>query len=588
MRWAKRVLPVLLVSAWFLYLIRGAFKEHFNVDDVTNLCVAFDRGYEFWIKGSVLFWTGAIRPVGELFYLIIYQFAGYNHVPFRVATFAVLVLNLALLYAFFRKLPGSLWFAVLALVIVCYSGDMVEMYTSTGTIYDTLCLTFMLLGLLCVMRERPRWILAALCCIAAVDSKEMGVALPAIILAYEVIIRRKPRLSAVVSTGIVSLVFLISRMAVHNMLSDLPAYQLTITWARYLETTRTYLNDLIFHGHLSDGLALMCLLAALAIAAVLRNRLMLFGWCYYTLALMPMSFATPRSGYAAYVPFAGAAIYVAALLFELLNRVPATPRAVGIAVAILLAMRNEQRQERFLTKNNLGHPGGEETVRAVADGIGGLHPTMPKGAHLLLINDPFENDEELPHSTLRLKYRDLELKTTRLNWKRGPGTIPYPPEPFDSVFLFTGLQVWELPRNPDEKNIQAEPRSYITMDSPYTMLSIVKDVGDGPGDRWVHQDPEFLFRVPDRPAHFEMNYNVPEILFKQIETVDIDAWIAGEPAAHVQITKPNRYTYSAPIPANAKAGEVVSVRFHIRRPFIASGDGAKLSFLLTSLGFVPD
>ena len=589
MKFLKSAAPVALVTGWFLFLIRSAFHERFNVDDITNLCIAWLHGYADLVKGSVLFWTGAIRPLGGLFYVVIYQFAGFYNVPFRIAAIALLVANLALLYLVLRRLTPSFWLAILALVLACYNGDMAEMYTSTGTVYDTLSLTFTLLALLCVMRERPRWILAALCTIAAVDSKEMGVSLPAIILAYELLIRPKPRFAAVISTGIVSLVFLLSRLAVKNSLSDMPAYQLTITGHRYLETTRIYLNNVLFHGKLTDAVAVTVLLVALGVALALRNRLMLFAWLYYVIAVAPMSFATPRSGYAIYVPYPGAALYVAALIFDLAYRLPQRARISVVALAIFVGAYYQNRQARFLARHDLGHPGGESTVQAVADGIGALAPTMPKGAHLLLINNPFEDDAELPHSTLRLRYRDPDLSVTRLTWTKGPGEIPYPTEDFDHVFLFTGENVWEMPRSKRDLSAALGPRSFVSMNLKSADLSIVKDIGaQGDPQRWANQDPELILRVPKLPAHFEMTYTVPADILAQTKTLDIDAWIAGQPAPPIHIAKPSDFTYKAPLPGKLKTGEVVAVRFHVQNCYVAKGDGAKLSFLLTTAGFLPD
>ncbi len=584
----KRYGPVAIVLAWFLFLIHRAFRETFNADDITNLVIPWLRGYGVMLKGAILFFTGAIRPLGGLFYLVVYQFAGFWSVPFRVAAIALLVLNLVLLYAVFRRLHPSRAFAFVALLFVCYNAAMSDMYMSTGTVYDTLGLTFTALALLCVMRDRPRWLLAALCTIAAVDSKEMGVAIPALILAYELLLRPKPRLTAVVSTGVVAAAFLFSRLFVHNELSDHPAYKLTITWQRYLETTTAYVNNIFTNGHLSAIFSIGLLLFALALALALRNRLMLFGWCYYAFAILPMSFATPRAGYAIYIPYAGVAIYLAAAIFD-----KRWHRAAPIltAVAVIAIAANQYAQARRLAKQNSDHPGGQSTVILIADGISKLAPAMPKGAHLLLINDPFTDDEELPHSTLRLRYRDPALSTTKLAWNKS-GRIVYPPETFDHVFLFSPDSVVELPNHQQEADASplGKPLSYITMRSPSADLSIVKDIGgnDGSSHRWVNQDPELTFRVPNGPAHFEMTYNVPPVILAQTKTLDIDAWIADKPAPPIHIAESKDYTYTAPLPPSAKPGDLVNVRFHVRNPYIAAGDGAKLAFLLASAGFVQE
>ncbi|MDQ6678934.1 MAG: hypothetical protein M3Z09_16750, partial [Acidobacteriota bacterium] len=66
----------------------------------------------------------------------------------------------------------------------------------------------------------------------------------------------------------------------------------------------------------------------------------------------------------------------------------------------------------------------------------------------------------------------------------------------------------------------------------------------------------------------------------------IEAWIAGHPAPPIHIEAPHDYTYSAPLPPHLKEGDVVTVRFHVKNPYISKGDGVKLAFLLTSAGFV--
>ena len=580
-RFVRQAVPVVAVIAWFLYLVHRAFYEYFNVDDMTNLLVPYIRGYGYLIKGIVFFWTGAIRPLGGLFYMLVYQFAGFHPRPFRYAAIALLVVNLVLLYTVLRRLHKGLGFVLLALLIASYNSALSDMYMSTGTVYDTLGLTFTLLALRCVMRDRPRWLLAALCTIAAVDAKEMGAAIPAILLAYEYTMRRKPYYSAVVSTGLVALAFTVSRVVVTNELSSMPAYQLTVTWQRFLETTRVYLNDLLGSAQMSDVVAITVLLLALVCAAVLRNRLMLFGWLYYVLALLPMSFATPRAGYALYIPCVGAAIYVAGLVFD--KRWERASNYIALAAGCVV-MAGQYTQARHLAMTNSDHPGGQPAVRLVGYGIGKLVPVMPKGARLLLINDPFENDEELPHSTLRLRYHDRDLRTTKLAWKVGPGKIPYPPGPFDHVFLFRDNSVTELPK--EEGYVPAI--EFAEMGSAESENSISKDVNgrDGSAYRWVHQDPELFFRVPQNPAHFEMAYSVPEVILQQTKTLDLDAWIANQPAPPIHLSEAKDFIYKAAIPANVKPGETVVVRFHVRNPYVSPGDGVKLAFLVKSAGFV--
>lgn len=219
-----------------------------------------------------------------------------------------------------------------------------------------------------------------------------------------------------------------------------------------------------------------------------------------------------------------------------------------------------------------------------------MTPALPKNANLLLVNDPFEEDAELPHSVLRLRYNDPGIRISRLNWKPQSGKIYYPPGIFDRVFLFTGENVWRLPADEASAATSAagQPLPFVQMSSKLADLSIVKDVGgrDNSPHRWVNQDPELAFSVPKLPARFEMTYTVPNVITDQTGPLDIEAWIANRPAPAIHIAVPRDYTYTAPLPPNLKTGEVVTVRFHVRNPYVSKGDGAKLAFLLTGAGFV--
>ncbi len=189
-------LPVLLVAYFLCFTSRGVLT-YFNSDDVMNLYVAWIDPVSTILKGAVFFWSGYIRPLGALFYRLLYAVAGFHPLAFHIAAFAILILNLGLLYRAIRLLTGSRQITFFTVLISCFHGRMWEIFSSTGTIYDILCQTFILLALGFWIQARrlppsPLWkqiLLFGSVGVAAVDSKEMGVALPMILLMCELCYR---------------------------------------------------------------------------------------------------------------------------------------------------------------------------------------------------------------------------------------------------------------------------------------------------------------------------------------------------------------------------------------------------------------
>jgi hypothetical protein len=77
-----------------------------------------------------------------MFYLIIYKIFGFNPFPFRFVCFALLLINLYLAYRFIESLSNSRATGFLAALLLCYHAWFVDLYYSTGTVYDLLCFLF--------------------------------------------------------------------------------------------------------------------------------------------------------------------------------------------------------------------------------------------------------------------------------------------------------------------------------------------------------------------------------------------------------------------------------------------------------------
>ncbi|MEI9976044.1 MAG: hypothetical protein WDO73_30690 [Ignavibacteriota bacterium] len=82
--------------------------------------------------------------MGGLVYVAVYRLAGFHSMPFRVVCFAILLLNLWLIYRVALRLTERRAVAVLATMLVTYHAWMVNLYYSTGTVYELLCVAFYL------------------------------------------------------------------------------------------------------------------------------------------------------------------------------------------------------------------------------------------------------------------------------------------------------------------------------------------------------------------------------------------------------------------------------------------------------------
>ena len=105
-------------------------------------------------KANLLFFSPSYRPLGGLFYRFTFSIFGFNPLPFRMLCFAILIANLYLLYLFLRRLTDSYEIAALAALIACYQARFVDLYYSTGTIYDLLCFFFLFLAFYYYSRVR--------------------------------------------------------------------------------------------------------------------------------------------------------------------------------------------------------------------------------------------------------------------------------------------------------------------------------------------------------------------------------------------------------------------------------------------------
>ena len=438
-------LAALFILAYFLYFAYWGLFADFTHDDLMNMFRSMARPYPALVADNLLFWrfSPTYRPFGALVYKASLDLFGLNLFPLRVFCYLALGLNIFLVYALARRLTGSREVGALAALLHSFHTNFSHLYLNSGTLYDIFCFTFTFLGLLLYVRVRQegKWLtpaqiaLFSLLLILALDSKEMALAIPLLLGAYELICRR-PRATAstiatlLLSAGIAA-VYYFGRVTGPEGISQSGAYKTSISPGEYLQQTGHYLDELFYRTDwFTAGRTAAFLFVLLAVAGLLRSRALAFSVCVFALGILPMAFIGPRSLSAVYIPLAGLAIYLAILLvwcrdlfLNFLKRWvshkpggaqawhAATPGAVLLFALTAYGLVHVHLRLGYFYQAWQKEYG---QIRSVMDQLPRLHPTLPKGARILVVQDPFGEFNWASRFIAGLVYRDPYLPVDRL------------------------------------------------------------------------------------------------------------------------------------------------------------------------------
>ncbi len=444
---ARNLILGILVLAWFSsFTFRGIFAD-FSNDDVMNLDYYDRQGVPRTILGTFQVITSSYRPLGGLFYLALYKLFGLNPLPFRVACFALLLANLILFYRFFSQLSGRRDIAWIALFLVSYHAWFVDLYYSTGTIYELLCVFFYLLGFTTYVKIRSSqehlrardWLIVAGCYAASLDAKELAVTFPLFIGFYEIIyhppdsIRRIGKWILLEGRGFLimaaaTIPYLWVKTAWGSLAAN-PSYALRISPLVFVHTFQIYLNPFLYFDHvLRGGTSMILLFVLLFVAVMARQRCLLFGWLFLLLAPLPFIFIPHYCAFFFYLPALGWALVGAGLLVLVKDLVltaamrvmraasPAGWKSQAIALSVLLiplgswlALRHYQEGELAL-KNFMS---AQVPISPLAAGMREKCADVKAGTILWFARDPFPRDRFTLEETIHLTCGNREVRVVR-------------------------------------------------------------------------------------------------------------------------------------------------------------------------------
>ena len=421
LRRARIAASAVIIVGYFLQFAGRGVVAYFGTDDLMNMYWSMDHSFAGLLRDNLTFWSGSYRPLGAIFYRTTYALAGFHPLAFHLGCFALLLLNLYLVYKLAIAVTHASETALLAALIFAYHPNFAELYFNAGTIYDILCFTFYCLALLVYIRGgRPALFYA--CFILALNAKEMAATMPLVILAYDAVYRKRIRYAWIVPTSLISAAFCAGKLLLKSPFSGHPAYTPLLTAGRYLDNTSHYLGDLFYHrAWFTPETTILIHLCLIAVAFLLRQKAMQFASIFLWLAPLPVVFISTRGGYVMYLAMAAWAIYIAALITatrrQFSTRVTLAPQFAIFLLCAILLIKVHSSGRRHVDVSIIG---SHQILRSTAAQFFSANPTLPRGASILCRNDPFPNGDFVMLFLIRLKYADRSLKIDR------PGN--YPPE----------------------------------------------------------------------------------------------------------------------------------------------------------------
>jgi hypothetical protein len=458
-RWRRLAFAAFLL-AWFCYFTHDSLGVHFAIDDIGNMAHYYRGGPLALAVSQFTIWHGDYRPMGGLFYVPIVAIAGLNPVPFQAALLLILLVNVWLLYRLAVRLGAGELAAGLAALAIAYHAGLHNLYYNAAFVYDALCGLFYLGALLVYLRVResrsvPLIALFLALNLCALNSKEMAVTLPLVLVAYEWIYHRGgdwrgPALIILLSAALTA-VDVFGKVFGPEAMVNAEAYHPVFNLRRVRDFQRLSLGDLLF-GWGSGWGGILLLWAVLGYLAYRRGRPVLrFAWWFMLLTPLPIEFLIGKSQACLYVPLLGWAIFGAVVLVDLvdalarvLEREPWGRRlghtgvaALLMAIAILLWGRQNREYKRTHAAAVMAALGSESWD--VIQQFRALNPHVRPGSKVAFLDDPFHSWDMLFVAELWFRDRTLDIHVAR----HGPLT-PEELAHMDYVFTFAGGKLVEL------------------------------------------------------------------------------------------------------------------------------------------------
>jgi len=466
-RW-RQIVALFFLLGYFAWFNWDTVRVHLAADDIMNLVRAWRLKPLGLLLAQCEAWRGFDRPLAGLFSVPLFSVFGLNPVPYHVALLFLLAANLYLMYRFARLLGAGELAAGLATLVAAYHVGLQNLYYNTAFIYDALCFSFYIGAFVFYMRVRtqcrllmPRELAVFLgLYLCALNSKEMAITLPAMLLIWEWIYHRPagytmrdltdwirgPGSGALFAAALI-LPFAFGKLAGLVALAQEPGYQMEFTLVRLLDFQHRSLSDLLLHWQLTRWPAVIALWLALLYVAWRRpNPTLRFCWFFMALTPLPIAFFVQGRGAAClYIPLAGWAVFAAVVFVDLARAIagflsgePLLRRlgrpslfAAFLALAVFAwARANHRIKQSFVVTTMAGT--GQATFEVIEQ-LRALHPKVSPHDDVVFLNDPFDNYDMSMIAELWFRDHTVSIHLQRYD-RRPPAEVAGA----DRIFEFEG------------------------------------------------------------------------------------------------------------------------------------------------------
>lgn len=429
-------------TAWALIVIGYVYvkapviwQADWTHDDLMNCYRAMQSSWkQLWLD-IFCFWrpTPLFRPVGELFYKVMFDPFGMSAFGWRAVVGVFLIGNAFVLGHVATRLSCSMAVGLAATAIASFHTLWAHLYLNTGTIFEIFACTFVWGGLALYIEfhDKP-WVpyLTSILLILGLDSKESAIVLPVFVVLYEWIWnRRTPWVFCGLAT-IISLAFIVGRVYGPGGLSSIGNYQPEYSLGNYAKSFQQYFGALILWQTAP-------LWAALGIASLpffLRTRFAIFAGLVFPVGILPLAFVPPRGLDGVYVACAALALALSALLLLFSRESWRFAGAAAMFVAVAFWMPG-------LTSMD-GWDKEFHEIRGFHEGLKLLAPTIPAKAQIRFVKEPF--GPETPWASVfatRLLYRDMSIEVVG---EHNPDTKGFAPEKDFAAFEWREGKLYRL------------------------------------------------------------------------------------------------------------------------------------------------
>ncbi len=405
-RYKHWILPLwaVLILAYFRFKTPYLWQADWSHDDLMNCYRAMTTSWREHFEAMVMFWkpTPLFRPLGEIYYKLMWDWFGFSAMPWRLSIAALLVLNAFIIGHIAMRLTGNLVAGLIATLIAVYHPLWLHLYINTGTIFEILAFTLVYAGFASYIELRNP-LVPCLFLILGLNAKESAVVLPVLVVLYEWIWHRRTPWVFCGLAGAICGAFIFGRVLNPQGIAAIGDYQPNYDLTTYLARFRGYFGALWLVKQMPLWIALVLSLAPL----LLRTRMAVFAVVLFPLAILPLGFVLDRGLEGVYIACAAQPLLFAALAMKLKND---GQRLACAAVAMLALVA--------LLPGIWGLPGWDRDmaeIREVRTVLQRELPAAPSYGRVRFVSEPFREDE-YPWATTfitRLFYRNPNLAVVR-------------------------------------------------------------------------------------------------------------------------------------------------------------------------------